>query len=59
MVKSKKFYYVVQIVDSDDGKIKAKNNKWFLMTRKTFKPPSNPSDVFSRIDPVLEPKQEK
>lgn len=29
-----------------------------MMTRKTFRPPSNPSDIFSRIDPVLEPKEE-
>lgn len=57
MVKSNIFIYYVQIVDNDDGKIKAKNNKWFLMNRKTFRPPSNPSDIFSRIDPVLEPKE--
>jgi hypothetical protein len=28
------------------------------MTRKTFKPPSLMSDIFSRVDPVLEPLEE-
>lgn len=47
----------MQIIDFDDGKVKAKNNRWFLMNRKTFRPPSNPSDLFSRVDPILDPKE--
>lgn len=46
----------MQILDENDGCEKAKRNRMHLKRRRIFQPTSTTSDVFSMVDPMLEPR---
>jgi hypothetical protein len=46
----------MKILDKNDGKIKAKHNRWFLQNRKIFQPTSPSNNFFSQADPMMFPK---
>lgn len=48
----------MQILDEDDGSVKAKCLKNHLKARKIFRPSKNASELFSVVDPILGPKDE-
>lgn len=45
----------MQIVDIEDGSVRAFNNKQLLKTRKQFRYTDSRTDVFSQSNPMLEP----
>lgn len=46
----------MQIVDKDDGKVRATHGKELLKSTKKFKYTDTRSELFSQSHPMLEPK---